>query len=166
MVKPEDKDSSEDDEDMNSEPGASSAPAEPASFRELMARDSNIKTAANTVSQTSIPDGEGKGDEEATRRDWNFENEEEDGDQEDSFLLPPSQKFRPSSIDHLDEQMRLLTWMQYHPSPMDEPTRTLAEMVSAPKAIPRREAERLMDMGDGNMLMPIAMFEHYVYPMT
>ncbi len=49
---------------------------------------------------------------------------------------------------------------------MDEPTRTLAEMVSALKAIPRREAERLMDIGDGNMLMPIAMFEHYVYPMT
>jgi hypothetical protein len=60
----------------------------------------------------------------------------------------------------------LLTWIQHHPSPMDEPTRTLAEMVSALKAIPRREAERLMDMGDGNMLMPIAMFEHYVYPMA
>jgi hypothetical protein len=49
---------------------------------------------------------------------------------------------------------------------MDEPTRTLAEMISALKTIPRRESERLMDMGDGNMLMPIAMFEHYVYSMT
>jgi hypothetical protein len=46
MVKPEDKDSSEDDEDMNNEPGASSASAEPASFAELMARDANSKTGA------------------------------------------------------------------------------------------------------------------------
>jgi hypothetical protein len=85
---------------MNSEPGASFAPAEPASFAELMARDANIKTAANTASQTSIPDGEGKADGKATRRDWNFENEEEDGDQEEDYLLLPSQNFRPSSIDH------------------------------------------------------------------
>jgi hypothetical protein len=63
MVKPEDKDSSEDDEEMNGEPGASSRSTEPGSFRELMARDANIKTAANTVSKTSIPDGEGKGNE-------------------------------------------------------------------------------------------------------
>jgi hypothetical protein len=61
MVKPEEKDSSEDDEDMNSEPGASSAFAEPASFAELMARDANKKTAANTVSQISLPEGEGRG---------------------------------------------------------------------------------------------------------
>jgi hypothetical protein len=47
---------------------------------------------------------------------------------------------------------------------MDETTRTLAEMVSSIKAIPRRDAERLMDMGDGNMLMPITLFEHFVYP--
>jgi hypothetical protein len=39
-------------------------------------------------------------------------------------------------------------------------------MVSALKSLPRHEAEHLMDMGDGNMLMPITMFEHYVYPMT
>jgi hypothetical protein len=39
-------------------------------------------------------------------------------------------------------------------------------MVSALKAIPRHESERLMKMGDGNMLMPIAIFEHYVYPMA
>jgi hypothetical protein len=49
---------------------------------------------------------------------------------------------------------------------MDEPTMTLVEMVSAIKAIPRRQADRLMDMGDGNMLMPIAMFEDYIYPMA
>jgi hypothetical protein len=47
---------------------------------------------------------------------------------------------------------------------MDETTRTLAEMVSSIKAIPRRDAERLMDMGDGNMLMPITLFEHFIYP--
>jgi hypothetical protein len=144
MVKPEDKGSSEDDEDMNSGPGASFASAEPGSFAELTARDANNKTAANTVHQTSIPDGEGGGDGEATlelrkrRRRWRPR----------GTLLT----LRPSSIDHLDEQMRfnglrwrhelkrrvtkdpnlqnLLTWIQYHPSPMDEPTRTLVEMVT------------------------------------
>jgi hypothetical protein len=39
-------------------------------------------------------------------------------------------------------------------------------MVSAIKAIPGREADRLMDIGDGNMLMPITMFEHFIYPMA
>ena len=60
----------------------------------------------------------------------------------------------------------VLRWIQHHPSSMEEPTKTLAEMVSALKDLSWHEAELLMDMGDGNMLMPIAMFEHYVYPMT
>jgi hypothetical protein len=153
-----------------------------------MARDVNNKTGANPAPQTAIHNEEGGGDGDATRRDWNFQDEDEDGDQEEELFLPPSQKFRPNSIDHLDEQMRynglrwrhelkrraakdpslqsLLTWIQHHPSPMDEPTRTLAEMVSAIKAIPRRKADRLMDMGDGNMLMPITMFEHFIHPMA
>jgi hypothetical protein len=136
-----------------SEQGSSTAPAAPASFAELMARDASKKTAANAVSQISIPDGEGRADGETAQRDWNFgdENEDEDGDQVEDLFLPPSQNFCPSSIDHLDEQMRfnglrwryepkrrvakdpnlqnLRTWIQHHPSPMDEPTRTLAEMI-------------------------------------
>jgi hypothetical protein len=58
----------------------------------------------------------------------------------------------------------LLRWFQQHPSPMEETTRTFAEMVTTLKALPRRDAERLMDMGDGNVLMPITLFEHFIYP--
>jgi hypothetical protein len=47
---------------------------------------------------------------------------------------------------------------------MEETTRTLAEMVLSIKALPQRDAERLMDMGDGNVLMPITLFEHFIYP--
>jgi hypothetical protein len=108
------------------------------SFAEFVAAG---KTAAKTSSQTSIPDREGNADGEAAQRDWNFGDEHEDGDQDEDFLLPPSQKFHPGSIDHLDEQMRfnglawrhalkrraakdlnlrnLLAWIQHHPSPMD-----------------------------------------------
>jgi hypothetical protein len=188
MVKPEDKDSSEEDENMNAEQGASTAPAGPASFAELMAMGANLKAGANTAPPTAILNREEKANEETALQDWNFpdEDEDEDGDLKEELFLPPSQKFRPNSIDHLDEQMRynglrwrhelkkrvakdpnlqsLLTWFQHHPAPMDEPTRTLAEMISAIKAIPRRDAERLIDMGDGNMLMPITLFEHFIYP--
>jgi hypothetical protein len=188
MVNPDDKDSSEDDEDMNSEQGASTATAAPASFAELMARDAAGKRVTNTDSQILNPQGKGREDVKAPQGNWTFEGEHENGDQDEDFLLPPSQKFRPSSIDHLEERMRfnglrwrhelkrrvakdpnlhnLLTWVQHHPASMEESTKTLAEMVSALKNIPRHEAERLMDMGDGNMLIPTAMFEHYVYPMT
>jgi hypothetical protein len=47
MVKPEDKDSSEEDENMNSGQGASTAQAEPVSFAEMMARDANLKAGTN-----------------------------------------------------------------------------------------------------------------------
>jgi hypothetical protein len=186
MVKPEDKDSSEEDENMNSEQGASTAQAEPASFAELMARGANLKAGANADPPTAILNREKRANEETAPRDWNFNDEDEDGDQEEELFLPPSQKFHPNSIDYLDEQMRfnglrwrhelkrrvakdshlqdLLNWFQHHPAPMDETTRTLAEMVSSIKALPRREAERLMDMGDGNMLMPITLFEHVIFP--
>jgi hypothetical protein len=183
MVKPEDKDFSEDDEDMHDEQGASTASAVSTSFAEFVATG---KATTNTVPPTAILNREEKADGETAQRDWNFQDEDEDGDQEEELFLPPSQNFRPNSIDQLDEQMRynglrwrhelkkrvakdpnlqsLLTWFQHHPAPMDEPTRTLAEMVSTIKAIPRSDAERLMDMGDGNMLMPITLFEHFIYP--
>jgi hypothetical protein len=112
MVKPEDKDSSEEDENMNSGEGASTAPVRPASFAELMAMSANIKTGANTVPPTAILNRKEKSDEETAQRDWNFRDEDEDGDQDEELFLQPSQKFRPNSIDHLDEQMRLngLRW--------------------------------------------------------
>jgi hypothetical protein len=106
MVKPEDKDSSEEDENMNSGQGASTAQAEPASFAELMARGANLKAGANTAPPTAILNREEKANEETAPQDWNFQDEDEDGDQEDELFLPPSQNFRPNSIDHLDEQMR------------------------------------------------------------
>jgi hypothetical protein len=49
---------------------------------------------------------------------------------------------------------------------MDEPTRTLAEMVSGLKSLPRDEVNRISNMGDGFMQLPIAMFERYIYFMT
>jgi hypothetical protein len=153
MVNPEDKDSSEEDENMNSGQGASTAQAEPASFAKLMARGANLKAGTNTAPPTAILNREEKANEKSAPRDWNFNDEDEDGDQEEELFLPPSQKFHPNSIDHLDELMRfnglrwrhelkrqvakdphlqgLLTWFQHHPSPMDETTRTLAKMVSS-----------------------------------
>jgi hypothetical protein len=185
MVNPEDGDTTDEDEAMPCEQGASTAPAEPTSFAELMARGANNQTGANTTPPTAILNREEKANEKTAPRDWNFNDEDEDGDQAEELFLPPSQNFRPNSIDHLDEQMRfnglrwrhelkrrvakdphlqdLLNWFQ-HPAPMDETTRTLAEMVSTIKALPRRDAERLMDMGDGDMLMPITLFEHFIYP--
>jgi hypothetical protein len=106
MVKPEDKDSSEEDENMNSGQGASTAPAKPASFAELMAMGANARTRVNTTPPTAILNREEKANEETAPQDWNFQDEDEDGDQEDELFLPPSQNFRPNSIDHLDEQMR------------------------------------------------------------
>jgi hypothetical protein len=186
MVKPEDKDSSEEDENMNSGQGASTAQAEPASFAEMMARSANAKTGANTAPPTAILNREKKANEETAPRDHDLMGEDEYEDPEDEIFLPPSQNFHPNSIDHLDEQMRynglrwrhalnrrvakdphlhdLLRWFQQRPSPMEETTRTLAQMVSSIKALPRRDAERLMDMGDGNVLMPLTLFEHFIYP--
>jgi hypothetical protein len=145
MVKVEDGDTTDEDEVMPSEQGASTAPAEPASFAELMARSANAKTGANTTPPTAILNRERKANEETAPQDSDFMDEDEDEDPEDEFFLPPSQKCHPNSIDHLDEQMRynglrwrhelkrkvtkdphlrdLLTWFQHHPSPMDETTR-------------------------------------------
>ena len=126
----------------------------------MMARDANRKAGTNTAPPTAILSREEKASEETVLPDWCFQDEDEDGDQEDELFLPPSQNFRPNSIDHLDEQMRynglrwrhalkrrvakdphlhnLLMWFQHHPSPMEETTRTLAEMVTTLKALPRR----------------------------
>ena len=186
MVKPEDEDTTYEDEVMPSEQGASTAPAAPASFAELMARNANTKTGANTTPPATILNREGKANEGTASRDHDRMAEDEYEDEYDELFLPPSQNFHPNSIDLLDEQMRhnglrwrhalnraaakdphlqdLLKWFQHHPSPMEETTRTLAEMVTTLKALPRRDAERLMDMGDGNVLMPITLFEHFIYP--
>jgi hypothetical protein len=60
MVKPEDKDSSEEDENMNSEQGASTAPAEPASFAEMMERHAKLKAGTNIAPPTTILNREEK----------------------------------------------------------------------------------------------------------
>jgi hypothetical protein len=105
MVKPEDKDSSEEDENMHSGQWASTALAEPASFAELMAMGANTKTGANTTPPTAILNRERKTNEETAPQDGDFTDEDEEEDLEDEFFLPPSQNFHPNSIDHLDEQM-------------------------------------------------------------
>jgi hypothetical protein len=96
MVKQADRDSSEDDEYMNGEQGASAATAAPASFAELMGREAKDKRVAITDSQILNPEGQGREAVKKTQRNWTFEGEHEDGDQDEDFLLPPSQKFRPS----------------------------------------------------------------------
>jgi hypothetical protein len=83
MVKPEDGDTTDEDEAMPGEQGTSTAPAAPASFAELMARDANNKTEANTAPPTAILNREEKTDGETAQRDWNFQDEDEDGDQEE-----------------------------------------------------------------------------------
>jgi hypothetical protein len=192
MVKHNDSDSSEDDEDMLSEQEAGATSTVPTSFADLMARDTASKMAGDAInandSQILNLEGKGREEKEAFLEDWTLGDENQDRDQEEEFLLPPSQNFRPGSIDHLDEQMRhndlrwrhklkkrvannpnlqaVLNWIKHHPASMEKPTRTLAEMASGIADLPLHEAERLMDMGDGNMLMPIAMFERYVYRMS
>jgi hypothetical protein len=106
MVKPEDEDITDEDEVMPSEQGASTAPAGPASFAELMARNANAKTGANTTPPTSILNRERKANEGTAPRDHDLMDEDEYEDPEDEIFLPPSQNFHPNSIDHLDEQMR------------------------------------------------------------
>ena len=54
MVKAEDGDTTDEDEVMPSEQGASTALAEPASFAEMMARDANRKAGTNIAPPTTI----------------------------------------------------------------------------------------------------------------
>jgi hypothetical protein len=161
MVKAEDGDTTDEDEAMPSEQGASTALAEPVSFAEFVARGANAKTGSNTTPPTAILNREERATEETAHRGGSFMDEDDDEDPEDEIFLPPSQNFHPNSTDHLDEQMRynglrwrhalkrrvakdphlhdLLMWFQHHPAPMDETTRTLAEMVSSIKALPRNK---------------------------
>jgi hypothetical protein len=108
MVKPEDKDSSEEDENMNSEQGASTAPAEPASFAEMMKRDAKLKAGINTAPSPAILNRKDKASEDTALQDWRVQDVDENEDPEDELFLPHSQNFHPNSIDHLDEQMRFI----------------------------------------------------------
>ncbi len=56
-----------------------------------------------------------------------------------------------------------LLWVNNRPSPMDEATRPLEQMLHDIKNL-RGEAEQIVDMGDGHVQMPIATFERHVYP--
>jgi hypothetical protein len=93
MVKAEDGDTTDEDEVMPSEQGASTAPAEPASFAELMARSANAKTGANTTPPIAILNRERKANEETAPRDHGPMAEDDYEDPEDEIFLPPSQIF-------------------------------------------------------------------------
>ncbi len=91
MVKPEDGDTTDEDEVMPSEQGSSTAPAEPASFAEMMTRDANLKAGTNTAPPTAILNRDEKASEETALPDWRFQDEDEYEDPEDEIFLPPSQ---------------------------------------------------------------------------
>jgi hypothetical protein len=106
-------------------------------------------------------------------------------EEEDVFLLPESQNFVPGTAEDFTEKMRFnglrwrhelrkrvrndptlrefLQWVNNRPSPMDEPTRPLGQMLFDIKNL-RGEADRIIDMGDGYVQMPSAKFERHVYP--
>jgi hypothetical protein len=109
-----------------------------------------------------------------------------DGTKEDDvFLLPESQNFVQGTAEHFTGVMRFnglrwrhelrrrvridptlrefLEWVNNRPSPMDEPTRPLGQMLHDIKNL-RGEADRIIDMGDGYVQMPSATFERHVYP--
>ena len=63
-----------------------------------------------------------------------------------------------------DPKLReFLQWVNNRPSPMDEPTRPLGQMLHDLKDL-RGEAEQIVDTGDGYVHMPSATFERHVYP--
>ncbi len=106
-------------------------------------------------------------------------------EEEDVSLLPESQNFVPGTAEDFTEKMRFnglrwrhelrkrvrndptlrefFQWVNNRPSPMDEPTRPLGQMLFDIKNL-RGEADRIIDMGDGYKQMPSAMFERHVYP--
>jgi hypothetical protein len=110
----------------------------------------------------------------------------EDGiEEEDVFLLPNSQNFAPGTAEDFTEKLRfnglkwrhevrrrakkdpnlreLLQWESNRPSPMDEPTSPLGQMLHDIKGL-RGEADQIIEMGDGYVQMPTATFERHVYP--
>jgi hypothetical protein len=117
--------------------------------------------------------------------DVDKDNEDKDNEEEDVFLLPKSQNFAPGTAEYFTEKLRFnglrwrhevkqrvkkdpnlrdfLLWVNNRPSPMDETTRPLGQMLHDIKNL-RGEAEQIIDMGDGFVQMPIATFERHVYP--
>ena len=113
------------------------------------------------------------------------DNEDKDNEEEDAFLLPESGNFAIGTAEYFTEKLRFngLRWrhevkqrvkkdptlrdfllrVNNPPSPMDEATRPLGQMLHDIKNL-RGEAEQIINMGDGFMQMPIATFERHVYP--
>jgi hypothetical protein len=104
-------------------------------------------------------------------------------EEEDVFLLPESQNFVPGTAEDFTEKMKFnglrwrqelrkrvrkdptlkefLQWVNSRPSPMDESTRSLGQMLHDIKNL-RGEADQIIDMGDGYVQMPSATFERHV----
>ena len=117
--------------------------------------------------------------------DVDKDNEDKDNEEEDVFLLPESGNFAIGTAEYFTEKLRFnglrwrhevrqrvkkdpnlrdfLLWVSNRPSPMDEATRPLGQMLHDIKNL-RGEAEQIVDMGDGFVQMPIATFERHVYP--
>jgi hypothetical protein len=113
---------------------------------------------------------------------------DKDNEEEDVFLLPESQNFVPGTAEDFTEKLRFnglrwrhevrqrvkkdpslrefLLWVNDRPSPMDEPTRSLGQMMHDIKNL-HGEAEQIIDTGDGFVQMPIATFErHVILPLS
>jgi hypothetical protein len=143
---------------------------------------------ANRQNSQSLPEGgEMVVEEEGLPRPSAEDlNDEEDNEDEDEILYPPSCNYLPGSVEDFTEKMRfngltwrqevkkrvkkdpnlkrLLQWVNSRPSSMDEPTHTLGQMLHDIKDIPHSEVGHIADMGDGYVQMPTATFERYVYP--
>ena len=113
------------------------------------------------------------------------DNEDKDNEEEDVFLLPESGNYAIGTSEYFTEKMRFnglrwrhgvkqrvkkdptlrdfLLWVNNRPSPMDEATRPLGQMLHDIKSL-HGEADQIVDMGDGYVQMPIATFERHVYP--
>ncbi len=113
------------------------------------------------------------------------DNEDKDNEEEDAFLLPESGNFAIGTAEYFTEKLRFnglrwrhevkqrvkkdptlkdfLLWVNNRPSPLDEATHQLGQMLHDIKHL-RGKAEQIIDMGDGFVQMPIATFERHVYP--
>ena len=162
------------DQDMN--PGGSSVTAVVPTHSEMTAEDAPGIKAFEALYGESPPK-----DPEAINVDK--DDEVKDNEEEDVFLLPESQNFAPGTAEDFTEKLRFnglrwrhevrqrvkkdprlidfLLWVSDRPSPMDEPTRSLGQMLHDIKNL-HGEAEQIIDMGDGFVQMPNATFERHL----
>jgi len=168
--------------DQTTSPNASSVAAQQLPRHETQAKESDaaIKAFEDLFETSNEQD-----DKAPSPRQSNDQTMNDGTEEDDAFLLPESQNFSHGTAEHFTEVLRFnglrwrhelkrrvrndptlqefLVWVNNRPSPMDEPTRPLGQMLHDIKDL-RSEADRIIDMGDGYVQMPSATFERHVYP--